>query len=96
MKISSSKENAAVAALRTGDERAQRTSASDRVSVSEVERVEKLAEVAKEVASSSRVSRLADIEAAVRSGNYRPDAQRIAEQLLRSAEVSARLQAMFR
>ena len=43
-------------------------------------------------AKTSRAQRLRDIEAAVRDGSYRPDPERIAEQILADAELAARLQ----
>ena len=43
-------------------------------------------------AKSSRAERLRTIEAAVRDGTYKPDAHKIAEQILADAEISARLQ----
>ncbi|GEM_PF-4667698 len=43
-------------------------------------------------AKASRAQRLRDIEAAVRDGSYRPDPERIAEQILADAELAARLQ----
>ena len=43
-------------------------------------------------AKASRADRLRNIEAAVRDGTYKPDAQKIAEQILADAEISARLQ----
>ena len=45
-----------------------------------------------ENAKASRAERLRNIEAAVRDGTYKPDAQKIAEQILADAEISARLQ----
>ena len=42
-------------------------------------------------AKTSRAERLRDIEAAVRDGTYQPDPQKIAEQILADAEISARL-----
>ena len=38
------------------------------------------------------LERLRNIEASVRDGTYKPDAQKIAEQILADAEISARLQ----
>jgi negative regulator of flagellin synthesis FlgM len=42
-------------------------------------------------AKTSRAERLRDIEAAVRDGTYQPDPQKIAEQILADAEISAKL-----
>ena len=45
-----------------------------------------------ENAKASRAERLRNIEAAVRDGTYKPDAQKIAEQILADAEISAKMQ----
>lgn len=50
-------------------------------------------EVAARAASSERATRLKELEAAVRQGNYKPDAGRIAERILEDAEITARLRA---
>lgn len=100
MKISGPSETAPASTPRAPEERGQRAEpgerAGDRVSVAEAERLERVAQVLRESATQQRSARLAQIEAAVRNGTYRPDARRIAEELLRSAEVSARVQALLR
>ena len=45
-------------------------------------------------AKTSRADRLRNIEAAVRDGSYRPDAEKIAEQILADAELAARLKTL--
>jgi hypothetical protein len=46
-------------------------------------------------ASGTRAARLRELEAAVKSGNYRPDASQIADQILDAADVDARLRALL-
>jgi flagellar biosynthesis anti-sigma factor FlgM len=46
-------------------------------------------------ASALRSSKLEQIEAALKKGEYRPDAGRIADQILTAAEIDARLRAMM-
>jgi anti-sigma28 factor (negative regulator of flagellin synthesis) len=46
-------------------------------------------------AGSRHAARLQQLESQVRSGGYRPDPSRVAEQILADAEVDARLQAML-
>ena len=48
-----------------------------------------------EVAGSQRAERLRDLEAAIRGGTYKPDPNRIAEEILRDAELNARLKALL-
>jgi negative regulator of flagellin synthesis FlgM len=44
----------------------------------------------------ARTERLRAIENAVRQGTYRPDPQRIAQQILNEAEISAKVQALLK
>ena len=46
--------------------------------------------------SASRQARLEQLETSIRAGLYRPDAGQLAEKLLTTAEVDARLLAMLR
>jgi len=46
-------------------------------------------------AGARHAARLQQLEAQVRSGGYKPDPSRVAEQILSDAEVDARLQAML-
>ncbi len=70
-------------------EPAKKASVSDKVSLAHASVVEEAAKVA----SSSRMERLKQVEAAVRQGSYRPDAGRIAQQIIDDAEVTARVRA---
>jgi negative regulator of flagellin synthesis FlgM len=75
--------------------RSARDAAGDRVSTAESDSVAAAIASAASGASASRAAKLQSIEAAVRQGTYRPDPQRIAQQILDDAELAARLQAMF-
>jgi len=66
--------------------------ANDRVTVAQAAVVDE----ASRVARADRNSRLKELETAVRSGNYKPDAGRIAERILDDAEITARLRATLR
>ena len=68
----------------------------DRVSVEATKEVEASIAVAKKAASGKRAARLERLEAEVRSGGYRPDPGRVAEQILADAEVDARMAAMLK
>jgi flagellar biosynthesis anti-sigma factor FlgM len=69
---------------------------SDRVSTSDTEKVAAAVAEASRSAGTSRAARLRQIEAAVRQGLYKPDAQRIAQQILNEAEIAAKLQALLK
>jgi negative regulator of flagellin synthesis FlgM len=69
--------------------------APDRVSTEQTARITAAISAASQGASSARAARLRNIEAAVQSGTYKPDPQRIAQQILDEAELSARVQALL-
>jgi anti-sigma28 factor (negative regulator of flagellin synthesis) len=68
----------------------------ERVSTEESAKLVAALEVAKQSLGASHSARLASIEAAVRSGAFKPDPQRIASQILDEAEITAMLQAMLK
>jgi anti-sigma28 factor (negative regulator of flagellin synthesis) len=68
----------------------------DRVSVHASKEVETSIAVAHKAAGNKRAARLERLEAEVRSGGYRPDPGRVAEQILSDAEVDARLAALLK
>ena len=68
----------------------------DRVSVEAVREVETAVAVARRSAGGARAARLERLETAVRSGTFRPDPSRVAEQILADAEIDAKLQAILR
>ena len=72
------------------------TGPKDRVSVQATKEVEASVAVAQKAAGGKRAARLERLEAEVRSGGYRPDPGRVAEQILGDAEVDARLTAMLK
>lgn len=76
-------------------EASPRVRSEDRVTVQDRARLKALSQAAREVASQEHVARLADIEARVKSGTYQPDPRKIAEEILRSAELHARIQAIL-
>lgn len=67
----------------------------DRVSTDDSAKVAAAVAQAAAAAGSARASHLQAIEAAVRQGTYRPDPQRIAQEILDDAELAARLQALL-
>lgn len=69
--------------------------APDRVSTEQTQKVTAAISAASHGASAGRATRLRNIEAAVQSGAYKPDPQRIAQQILDEAELSARMQALL-
>jgi negative regulator of flagellin synthesis FlgM len=70
--------------------------ATDRVSTEESAKIAQAVAQASQSAAAGRSAKLQAIEAAVRQGTYRPDPQRIAQEILDDAELAARLQALFR
>lgn len=68
----------------------------DKVSVTQTPGVQAALDTAKASAGMSRTGRLREIEQAVKSGRYQPNAQAIANQILDDAELNARLQAMLK
>lgn len=72
-----------------------RADANDTVSTDDSARISAAVEAAVRSAGGTRTAKLAAIEAAVRSGAYKPDPQRIAQEILTEAELAARLQAIF-
>ena len=70
-------------------EPSKKAGVSDKVSLGHASVVEEAAKVA----SSGRMERLKQVEAAVRQGSYRPDAGRIAQQIIDDAEVTAKVRA---
>lgn len=67
----------------------------DRVSVSEPAMSSAAMEAARASAASGRAARVQEVIAAVKSGQYYPSPQQIAQQLVTAAEVAAQLRAML-
>lgn len=74
---------------------AERGSAGDRVSTDDSARLASALLTTSQAASAGHAAMLSAIEAAVRQGTYRPDPQRIAQEILADAAVAARLQALL-
>lgn len=68
----------------------------DRVSVQASKEAEAAIAVAQKAASGKRAARLERLEVEVRSGGYRPDPGRVAEQILADAEIDARMVALLK
>lgn len=63
----------------------------DRVSVEDQARIRAVAQEAQELMALERAERLSDLKAQISAGTYRPDADRIAHEILRDAELRAKL-----
>jgi negative regulator of flagellin synthesis FlgM len=74
---------------------AERDDAGDRVSTEESKKVAAAVAAASKGAALERSAKLSAIEAAVRQGTYKPDPQRIAQEILDDAELAARLQTLL-
>ncbi|OFX24432.1 MAG: hypothetical protein A2V77_19725 [Anaeromyxobacter sp. RBG_16_69_14] len=74
---------------------APRTDSGDRVSTADSARIAETIARASRTAGAGHSAKLQAIEAAVRQGTYRPDPQRIAQEILNDAELAARLQALL-
>jgi negative regulator of flagellin synthesis FlgM len=70
--------------------------AEDKVSVSNAKNLDEAISTAQVSASASRTQVVQALANAVRQGTYKPDPQRIAQQILEDAELIARLQALFK
>jgi negative regulator of flagellin synthesis FlgM len=68
---------------------------TDKVTVHSEERSQALA-AAQQAAQTTRTSTLQALAAAVRQGTYKPDPNRIAQQILDDAELIARLQSLIK
>jgi anti-sigma28 factor (negative regulator of flagellin synthesis) len=68
----------------------------DRVSVEATKEAEASIAVARKAASGKRAARLERLEVEVRSGGYRPDPGRVAEQIVADAEIDARMAALLK
>ncbi len=74
---------------------AEREGIGDRVSTDDSAKIAAAVAEASQTAAAGRPAKLQAIEAAVRQGTYKPDPQRIAQEILDEAELAARLQALF-
>lgn len=68
---------------------------TDKVSIGQSHAASVVVDSARRHAAASRGERLKDIEAAVRSGQYKPDPSKVAEEILNAAEVDAKVRALF-
>jgi anti-sigma28 factor (negative regulator of flagellin synthesis) len=99
MKVKESSDIRPVSSSTTDASRATQTrdaTAKERVTTEDSAKLAAALEVARQSLGVSHSSRLAAIEAAVRSGAFKPDPQRIAAQILDDAEINAMLQTMLK
>jgi negative regulator of flagellin synthesis FlgM len=68
----------------------------DRVTADERRSLETVTLRAREVLNRSRAERLDGLKAQIEAGTYRPDTGRLAEEILRDAEIEAMLRALLR
>ena len=95
MKISETNALGPVSATPRQNKPATPPDPADTVSSPDAERLARAVAVTRQTAGAGRTARLDEIAAAIKSGNYRPDAGRIAEQILDAASLDARLQALL-
>ncbi len=99
MKVKDTSEIKAVDANRTPESKrtqAARVQTSDTVTTESKAELEAAVAAARQSMGQNRTARLEAIEAAVRNGTYKPDPQRIAQQILDDAELSAVLQSLLK
>lgn len=96
MKVEGSKGVETVDRAPTPSESSTPRTKADKVSVPADTQLAAMVDSARMSQSVSRAAKLEQLEAAVKNGTYRANAQQIAEQLLSAAEVDAKLQAMLR
>lgn len=70
--------------------------ADDKVTVESKDEVAAAVDAARQAAGQGRAVRLEEIEAAIRSGTFQPDPQRIAQRILDDAAVTVMLQSMMK
>ncbi|AKU92998.1 putative anti-sigma-28 factor, FlgM [Vulgatibacter incomptus] len=70
--------------------------APDKVTTDTQRELQAAVEHAKSTSGETRTARLAEIEAQVRKGNYKPDPARIAQRILDEAELLAQIHAILR
>ena len=87
---------AAVEPLNKRAEAPRRAEPATKVTTGEQARMRSLSDEVQDVSAREREQRLLDVKAAVSQGAYRPDPSRIADQILREAEMSVRLRSMLR
>lgn len=68
---------------------------ADKVSLAEAKQVETTVLAVRTQVGVDRGARLQELKSAIRQGNYRPDARRLAEKIVQSAELDARLSVLF-
>lgn len=95
MKIDSATPPAVVETL-TRAEAPRKAEPAARVTTNEQARMRSIAEEAHDASTRARTERLQDVKAQVARGSYQPDPSRIADQILREAEMSAKLRSMLR
>ena len=93
MKIKDSQEIRIVHGDSARETSARQPARTEKVSSEAAEVASSVAD-AKHAATAQRSARLADIEARVANGSYRPDPSRIAQDILASAELQASLRAL--
>lgn len=71
------------------------TAVADKVSADQAQQLQASLASIRASAGSDRNARLLQVAAAVRGGTYRPNPNRIADQILESAELEARIRAML-
>ena len=95
MKVRDASQIKAVQPTASPDAPRQAKERRDRVTTAATEKVASAIADAAHGAGAARAARLQSIEALVRQGVYRPDPQRIAQQILNEAEITARIQALL-
>lgn len=68
---------------------------ADRVTLERTRTLQADVEQAKAGAGAARAAQLQALEVAIRNGSFRPSSQQLAEKLLQSAELDARLRALL-
>ncbi len=68
---------------------------ADKVRAKGAEKVADAVAVAQAAAATTRSAKLEQLRALISSGNYHPDAQRIADQILNAAQIDAALRSML-
>jgi len=68
---------------------------ADRVTVAGSKEMNATIASARQAAGGARAARLERLEAQVRSGGFRPDPSRLAQQILSDAELEAKIQSML-
>ena len=88
-KVSGISPSRQVAAVTKRDK--QKEEAGEKVSTAESSRLERVKQAARKAGEQQHTARLQELEAQIQAGTYKPDPAKIADEILRAAELQAQI-----